>query len=88
MNGSAARPELKWARILRHFVDGGRLTRFDAERLGDHALNSTVCNLEAMGITIAREPTTLQGRFGTIHCKVYFLAPEQRSAAQKLLEQA
>ena len=82
-------PDAKWRRMLRHFVDGARLTRFDAERLGDHALNSTVANLEAMGITFSREPEKLQGRFGEIRCKRYWLSSEQRLAALKLLgEQA
>jgi hypothetical protein len=77
--------ETKWRRILRFLARGGRLTRFDAEKLGDHALNSTVSNLQAMGIEIAREPLILEGRFGRIHCKRYWLSADQRDRARRLL---
>lgn len=75
----------KWRRILRLLATGARLTRFDAERCGDHAFNSTVADLEARGVTIAREPITLEGRFGLIHCKLYWLDSEQREHAWALL---
>ena len=82
---TAAACELKWRRILKFFADGGRLTRFDAERLGDHALNTTVSNLGLMGIVVSREPTVLQGRFGEIRCKRYWLEPDERVRAHILL---
>jgi len=82
----AETPQLKWRRILKFLADGGRLTPFDAERLGDHALNTTVSNLGLMGITVSREPTVLQGRFGAIRCKRYWLEPDERPRAYKLLE--
>jgi hypothetical protein len=85
---SAGTPQLKWRRILKFLADGGRLTRFDAERLGDHALNTTVSNLGMMGITVSREPIALKGRFGEIRCKRYWLEPDERQRARKLLDQA
>jgi hypothetical protein len=77
--------ETKWRRILRLLAAGERLTRFDAERNGDHAFNSTVAALGSMGVKIAREPITIDGRFGTIHCKRYWLEPGERKRAYALL---
>ena len=75
----------KWRRILRLLATGARLTRFDAEHSGDHALNSTVAALEVRGVRIAREPIVIEGRYGTIHCKRYWLEAEQRERAWAIL---
>jgi len=77
--------EFKWRRILKHLAEGNRLHRFQAEKLGDHALNSTVANIQAMGVQISRDPIVLEGRFGRIHCKLYYLDSDQRERAIKLL---
>ena len=77
--------EKKWQRILTYLARGGRLTRFDAEKLGDHALNTTVANLGRKGISVSRKPTLLQGRFGNIRCKTYWLEPDERQRAMRLL---
>lgn len=82
MNGAR---ELKWQRILKFLAHGGRLTRFDAEKLGCHTLNTTVANLEHKGICVSREPWLLQGRFGEIRCKRYWLEPDERQRALELL---
>lgn len=78
-------PDPKWRRILRLFASGARLTRFDVEKAGDHAFNSTVATLGSMGIRISREPITLEGRYGTIHCKRYWLEPSEREHARAVL---
>jgi hypothetical protein len=77
--------DTKWRRILRLLAIGARLTRFDAERSGDHAFNSTVASLEGRGVRIAREPATLEGRFGAIHCKRYWLESAERERAWDIL---
>lgn len=77
--------EKKWRRVLRVLAGGARLTRFDAERHGDHAFNSTVADLGRLGIVISREPITLEGRFGTIRCKRYWLEPDAQARARALL---
>jgi hypothetical protein len=82
---AAGTPQRKWRRILKFLADGGRLTRFDAERLGEHALNSTVAFIGSLGITVSREPWKLEGRFGAIHCKRYWIDPENRQRALELL---
>lgn len=76
---------LKWKTLLAAFVEGRKLTRFDAERLGDHALNTSVSNLEARGVRIHREQVVVQGRFGVIHCKRYELDPGSIETARQLL---
>jgi len=55
----------KWQRVLRAFINGASLNRFDAERkLGDHTLPSTVAALQARGITIARRAEVVRGYAG------------------------
>jgi len=39
---SCTKPPSKMARILLHLLTGASLNRFEAERLGDHCLNSTM----------------------------------------------
>ena len=85
MDTARNRKPLKWRRILAALADGRRLTRFDAEHLGDHSLNSTIAGLEARGVRIAREAIVLEGRFGIVHCKRYWLPDESREQARRLL---
>ncbi len=55
---------------LRH----GSLNRFQAERLGDHCLNSTVSELRADGHAILSRYEKVQTRFGRqVRVKRYFL---------------
>ena len=80
--------DTKWRRILRLLAGGVALTRFDAERYGDHALNSTIAVIGSMGVKISREPITLVGRFGTIHCKRYWIEAADRDLARAILAEA
>jgi hypothetical protein len=75
----------KWRRILKLLASGAELTRFDAEKIGDHAFNSTVSTLGRMGVRISRRAITIEGRYGTIHCKRYWLEPNERHHAHSLL---
>lgn len=85
---STRRPR-KWQRILRAFLDGRAMTRFDAERIGDHVLHSTVSKLEAKGIVILRCDTTVSGYMGlATHVCRYWLAPQSRERAADLLGDA
>jgi hypothetical protein len=77
--------DTKWRRLLGLFIEGAQLTRFDAERHGDHALNSTVSYLSARGVRISRMPIVIRGRFGNIHCKRYWIKPEDAQQAKALL---
>jgi len=71
--------------VLRAFADGHRLTRFDAEELGDHCLPSTVADLQKLGVLIRRELVEREGRFGTFHCCVYWIDAADRQEARRLL---
>lgn len=56
----------KIGRILAELRSGRSLNRFEAERIGDHALNSTIAVLRAEGINIAdaweEVPTRFMGK--------------------------
>ncbi len=80
-----SRVDPKWRRILRLLAEGQKLNRFDAERFGDHALNSTIAKIGRMGVRVSREPITLTGRFGTIHCKRYWIEPNDVERAFAIL---
>lgn len=43
---TVANAPTKTSRILAYLVAGGSLNRFEAERLGDHCLNSTISALK------------------------------------------
>lgn len=79
----------KQARILRLFVDGNSLNRFEAERIGDHALPSTVSTLRhGYGLEIIGTPETVPTRFGKpSRCKRYHLPEAAHGAALALLAQ-
>ena len=79
--------ERKWLRILRLLAGGVALTRFEAGRYGDHALNSTISQIGRMGVTVSRKPITLTGRFGTIYCKQYWIEAADRELAISILRE-
>lgn len=81
------RPETKWQRILRVFLEGRSLHRFEAERLGDHVLHSTVARLQSRGVTILRHEETVTGYAGyPTRVMRYWLDPGSRQRAAELLE--
>ena len=77
--------EEKWRRILRLLTTGAKLTRFDVEKHGDHCFNTNVSVIGKKGITISREPVTIEGHFGIIRCKRYWLEPDEIAKAIRLL---
>ena len=56
-------------------IDECRVTRFDAERIGDHCLNTTVSEIgRHEGIKISRAKTRRLTRFGgETYCKEYWV---------------
>lgn len=84
------KPRTKVEVILRLFVMGRNLNRFEAEDHHDHCLHSTVSTLQNdYGIKIARQFETvpcLRGR-STVPCKRYWLdtSPDNLAAARVLL---
>jgi len=54
------------ALMLRRFAEAERCHRFTAERVGDHAIPSTICGLQAKhGITFCRKWVKVPNRHGT-----------------------
>ncbi|MEW6119378.1 MAG: hypothetical protein AB1593_04735 [Pseudomonadota bacterium] len=83
---STLKPATKIHNIASHLYDGERLTMFDAERLGDHVLRTTVATLERRGATIARRMVSRPTRFGAdAHVCEYWVEPEHRPALARLL---
>jgi len=76
-----------WAVLLRLFE--GTANRFEAERIGDHCLNSTIPQIERMGIAIARVRESIPCRGGTktVSVKRYWVdrAPENMERARRIL---
>ncbi|CAL94483.1 hypothetical protein [Azoarcus olearius] len=60
---SGANPTTKKAIILGALCDPHGLNRFEAERIGDHCLNSTIAALRAAGCAIHSEWETVPTRF-------------------------
>lgn len=84
------KPRGKLENMLRIFMRGFSLNRFEAEEHHDHCLNSTVSTLQnGYGILIARKSETvpcLRGR-STTRCSRYWLdtSPDNLAAARALL---
>jgi hypothetical protein len=87
-NTTQRKRKTKLASILEHFANGGSLNRFEAERLGDHCLNSTVSVLaNDYGLAFFRLTETVPNRFGgTTPVTRYRLMPSDLDRAQQLLE--
>ena len=76
----------KWQRVLRAFVDGRSLNRFEAAReLRDWVLPTTVSQLERRGILIFRHDETVPGAYGPVHCCRYRIAPASVALGHELL---
>ena len=65
----------------------GSLNRFEAERIGDHCLNSTVSVLTAKGIVIGRVWERVPTRFGNKVTVCRYSVPQwAHSDAERVLE--
>jgi len=57
--------DTKYYKIVEHFMSGNSLNRFEAEKLGDHCLNSTVFSLcKDYGLEIPRHSERVPNSFG------------------------
>jgi len=79
---------VKWARILEYLAAGNSLNRFEAEKLGDHSLPSTISGLKHRhGIFVEHTPEIINGYYGAeVRCMRYSLAATERERAKALLE--
>lgn len=78
----------KKRRVLMALIDGRSFNRFEAERqLNDHVLNTTVSELQAYGVTIARQYETVPGYRGIpTRCCRYWIARDQLKRAHSVLK--
>ena len=78
----------KKRRVLMALIDGRSFNRFEAERqLNDHVLNTTISELQAYGVTIARQYETVPGYRGIpTRCCRYRLDREQLKRAHSVLK--
>lgn len=86
-NDTATRKPGKQARILLVFYQGRSLHRFDAERIADHCLHSTISALSNRhGLVFDRQWVKVPDRFGTQTSVIqYRLAGSSREKAARLL---
>ncbi len=78
------KPELKWRRILRALLDGS-LNRFNAERHGDHCLNSTIAGIKrdhAISIAWTWEDVPALGGTTTARVKRYLIDRDPANMAR------
>ena len=76
----------KKRRVLLNLIRRPSLHRFQAERIGEHCLHSTVAAWQAHGLQIAREFIQVEGWGGEPTTVArYYLTPDQREAALDLL---
>ena len=80
----------KLSRVLAELYPDDSLNLFEAERIGDHCLNSTISTLaNQYGFVFTRTREKVPNRFGSLtSCVRYRLAPESKDAARKFLEMA
>ena len=73
--------------ILFALARGMRLTRFTAEHLRDHCLNTTISEIGRHdGIIVSRKDISFFNSVGhKVHCCLYWLEPDQQQKALKLL---
>lgn len=77
---------VKWRRILEVLVRGERLNRFQAARLGDSCLNSTICDIENHGVPVKRRAIKLPGYNGLpVRCNEYWIASADIELARRVL---
>jgi hypothetical protein len=77
----------KISRILSHMLCNHSLNRFEAERLGDHCLHSTISSLaHGYGLSFTRKPEKVPNRFG-LPCMVtrYSLPESERTRGRLVL---
>lgn len=73
--------------MLRHFAHGKRLNRFEAERLGDHCLHTTISDLQIRHlIRFNRTWVKVPNRFGSkTRVMSYWLDGEDLARANQII---
>ena len=80
---NTTKPLSKIARVLKHLLTGASLNRFEAERIGDHCLNSTIAVLSnKYSLMLKRQPERVPNGWGDPCIAIRYSLPEsQRQAA-------
>lgn len=82
------RQDTKIARILDELRAGRSLNRFEAERIGDHCLHSTISQLRAEGVVILDHWEEVPTRFGRpVRVKRYRFAGSRGHMRQQLFDE-
>lgn len=81
------KPLSKIARVLEHLLTGASLNRFEAERIGDHCLNSTIAVLSnKYNLTIQRKSERVPNGWGDPCIATRYNLPEsERQAANTVM---
>ena len=76
--------------LLIYFFDGGSLNRFEAEELGCHCLNTSVCDIyRKWEIRLARKYEKVPTRFrAQVRCCRYWLDPQDHAYVAEILAKA
>lgn len=84
---NTTKPPSKIARILKHLLTGASLNRFEAERIGDHCLNSTIAVLSnKYNLTIQRKSERVPNGWGDPCIATRYNLPEsQRQVANVVM---
>ncbi|MEP1446267.1 MAG: hypothetical protein ABJK37_09185 [Paraglaciecola sp.] len=85
---STPRQLTKLDSMLLRFANGQKLNRFDAERIGDHCLPSTVSDLQKRNaLTFCRKLVKVPNRFGSrTSVMMYWLEGESLLIARKIIK--
>ena len=84
---STGKAPTKISRVLEHMLNDGSLIRFEAERLGDHCLHSTISSLaNGYGLQFDRQLERVPNHWGE-PCTVtrYTLPESERARAHNVL---
>lgn len=85
---STGKAPTKISRVLAYLLQDQSLNRFEAERLGDHCLHSTISRLSnAYGLNFTRQPERVPNHWGQ-PCMVtrYSLPASERKRARNVLK--
>lgn len=79
--------EVVLAWLIDQSVKGEIVTRFDAERIGDHCLNTTISEIDRIdGVRVRRSPTKRPTRFGKpTDCHEYWISMDDIGLAKRVL---
>ncbi len=76
----------KLFRMLSTFAKGEKLNTFAARDLGDTCLHTTVSDLQLRhGVKFSRDWQTIDGRFGSVRVRVYWLQGEDLQRARQIV---